>query len=208
MEKIAGETPLFLPLVDSDFFFYAYHAEKERSDIIFFFFSFYTFFYFFTMPSGSSSPITAEDMMPSSALSVSPLLTASIFEEIATSDSGDIEQLSIGDNPLSTRDHFYSDRSDRYYENRSLFVPPPPSLRWTRRLSTLRRNIEQENNFDGPVSHPNQSFPYSATANFIYGQNCLNGRAVQMSPILAKPECYAMNMLDFDIVLDDGGQYG
>jgi hypothetical protein len=127
--------------------------------------------------------LSAEDMMARSALAVSPLLTASIFTD-------NIDELAIEESPLRP----------------TTFVPPPPSARWNSRLARARQ--DQIVDEIGPVTHPIQLFPYTATANFLHGQNCLNGKAVQLSPLLANTECHSMHMLDFDITFDDGGQYG
>jgi hypothetical protein len=177
--------------------------------------------------------LTAEDMMATSALAVSPILTASLFDELYNNniiDNSNITDLAINENPM-----IYRHRRHRIRRlpppTTTILPPPPPSARWRERLSSLqsasdRTNaINDENDEDyeeftdgdvaeydhiGPVSLPSiESFPRrSVTAHFVYGQNCLNGRAYNISPLLSGSENMVNGMLDFDVISDDGGQYG
>ncbi|KAL7315763.1 hypothetical protein PS15m_004942 [Mucor circinelloides] len=180
-----------------------------------------------------SPPITAEDMMATSAFEVSPILTASIFDEVYTSvveDGGPEEQAALP--PAATMHQALPPpllqrqrrrratplgRLNTSYGNSDVFELPPPSARWTRRLSSMRRiNNEQEvqeaeeENHIGPVmlmSH--SSFPRPDASNFMYGQHCLNDCAYNTSRLLQQEQSTTLiHMLDFDVVYDDGGQYG
>lgn len=158
------------------------------------------------------SMITAEDLMNSSALSVSPILISSIFDEINTSP----ETLNISENTIDTsylsgqRHH----RRSHLAISQTRFAPTPPSTRWRRRTPrVINREDDEENSSDearftdyiGPIAPTNYRFPRSSeAANFIYGQNCLNDLAVNTDSL-----CTGVNnMLDFDVIFDDGGQYG
>lgn len=179
--------------------------------------------------------LTVEDMMPTSALAVSPILTASLFDELYNSgeDSNtNPDHIAGGDNPMIHRHRRHRIRQ-LPPPTAAFFSPPPPSARWSRRLSSLRRNVsgqtsaanynnhENNDNDDnddedftnedhiGPVSLPSiESFPHTAMAHYVYGQNCLNGRAYNTSPLLSGIENTVNCMLDFDVISDDGGQYG
>lgn len=181
----------------------------------------------------TSPPITAEDMMATSAFEVSPILTASIFDEIYTSiveDDAPEEQDTL---PPATTMHQALPppllqrqrrrratplgRLNTSHGDNGVFELPPPSARWTRRLSSMRRiNNEQgmqeaeEENHIGPVMLMNHtSFPRPDAPNFMYGQHCLNDCAYNTSPLLQQEQSTALvHMLDFDVVYDDGGQYG
>lgn len=138
----------------------------------------------------SFSMITPEDLMNTSALSVSPILVSSIFNEIYTSP----ETLDVSDNV--DRHHY------RRSENR---ITP----RWRRRPRVIDTAPDilgdsEEDNI-GPIAPTNYRFPRTtSTASFIYGQNCLNDLAVNTSSL-----CTGVNTtLDFDVIFDDGGQYG
>ncbi|OAC99635.1 hypothetical protein MUCCIDRAFT_114834 [Mucor lusitanicus CBS 277.49] len=185
----------------------------------------------------SSPPITAEDMMPTSAFEVSPILTSSIFDEIYTSivaeiDDDDDDDEEDQDIPPATtmrqsflpppvqqqarRRHTPLGRLNARNGNNGIFELPPPSARWTRRLSTMQRiNNEQdvgqqpgEVDHIGPVMPTNTSFPRSDATSFLYGQQCLSDRAYNTSPLLQQGQSTRVNMLDFEVVYDDGGQYG
>ncbi|KAI8057525.1 uncharacterized protein B0P05DRAFT_559606 [Gilbertella persicaria] len=101
---------------------------------------------YYIMPSIDHLWTTPEDMMPTSALSVSPIMTHSLFE----------------------------DTQDRI----GIVLPPPPPTRWTRRLESRR----------------------------LY--QCLNEQACNTSPLLTENGETIYTMLDFDVIYDDGGQYG
>lgn len=202
----------------------------------YFFFSFYLFNFVTHMPSSDndSPPPTVDDFMESSALAVSPILTSSIFDEIYIQPAAlDADTLAISENnnphDLSRPRHH---RRSHLAEQDTSFVPPPPSARWRRRLARVVRSVatsdpvDESNNDDddyednssgdendynhiGPVMPSNdQGFPRSASSHFIYGQNCLNERAVNTSPLCNIDGENNSNMLDFDVVFDDGGQYG
>ncbi|KAL9545002.1 hypothetical protein MBANPS3_007350 [Mucor bainieri] len=184
---------------------------------------------------GSSPPITAEDMMPTSAFEVSPILTASIFDEIYTSIVADIDSEEDPEEqehdipPAATmhhsllpppmhqptrRRHTPLGRLRTNNRDSGLFELPPPSARWTRRLSSMQRvnneqdaDIGQEVDHIGPVMPANTSFPRSAATTFMYGQHCLSDRAYNTSPLLQQGQGTRMSMLDFEVVYDDGGQY-
>lgn len=184
-----------------------------------------------------SPPPTADDFMDSSALAVSPILTSSILDEIYIQPAAlDADTLAIGDSHAapdlsSSRPRHH--RRSHLAERDTSFVPPPPSARWRRRLARVVRSVatsdpvNESNNHDdddyednssgdendynhiGPVIPNNgQGFPRSASSHFIYGQNCLNDRAVNTSPLCNTYGENHSNMLDFDVVFDDGGQYG
>lgn len=183
---------------------------------------------------GSSPPISAEDMMPTSAFEVSPILSASIFDEIYTSivsdvDDQDEEQDEEEYIPPATTMHQSSLPPSMQQQARRRHTPlgrlntghggmfelPPPSPRWIRRLSEMQRiNNEQhvrheEVDHIGPVmpaSH--SSFPRSDATSFMYGQQCLSDRAYNTSPLLQQGQGTRVNMLNFEVVHDDGGQYG
>lgn len=202
----------------------------------------------------SYSPTTAEDLMASSALAVSPIMTTSIFDEIyATQQQQEAtaDTLAVGENNEYINLSQQQRRQDEYFlqqqtsgrrrhhrrshimpidtSTAARFAPPPPSARWRRRLeraiSTTSHNEGEEeededfeasstgdedryihNNHVGPImphEYRTRGFPRSATAHFVYGQICLNDRAVNTSPLSGTD-----NMLDFDVISDDGGQYG
>jgi hypothetical protein len=175
--------------------------------------------------SSDDTELTVEDMMATSALAVSPILTASLFDELYNNSFDDADYLAVGENSMMYR------RNQRRLRRlppptTTILPPPPPSARWTQRLSSLRRasdqtsatNDEDEDEFTneeeiedhiGPVLLPSvESFPRSVTAHYVYGQNCLNGRAYNTSPLLSGSENTVNSMLDFDVISDDGGQYG
>lgn len=133
------------------------------------------------MPVIETYSSSLEDFMPSSAFSVSPILTASLFDEIANSPG--TAALAISDtNRL------------RLLSTETRLLQPP---RWRRRQPS-RPTIDTQDQFDdtdhiGPV-----------TSRFMYNQNCIEDRAVDTDPL-----CNDIHhMLDFDVVFDDGGQYG
>lgn len=136
------------------------------------------------------SMMTPEDLMNTSALSVSPILVSSIFDEIYTSP----ETLNV------------SDSIDRHHYRRSDNRITP---RWRRRPQVINtvpdENADEEEDNIGPIAPTNYRFPRTTSAaSFIYGQNCLNDLAVNTSFL-----CTGVNTtLDFDVIFDDGGQYG
>lgn len=167
---------------------------------------------------GSSLPITAEDMMATSALEVSPILTASIFDEIytAVTEQDDTSTLSnhqsLPPPSLQQRRRRHTPLGRLNTSNINTFDLPPPSARWTSRLSSMQQAEDEQElieNHIGPVMPTeNGSFPRSDSSTFIYGQNCLNDRAYNTSPLLLQEQGAIVNMLDFEVVFDDGGQYG
>ncbi|KAG2213469.1 hypothetical protein INT47_009143 [Mucor saturninus] len=136
------------------------------------------------------SMMTPEDLMNTSELSVSPILVSSIFDEIYTSP----ETLNV------------SDSIDRHHYRRSDNRITP---RWRRRPHVINtvpgENADEEEDNIGPIAPTNYRFPRTTSAaSFIYGQNCLNDLAVNTSFL-----CTGVNTtLDFDVIFDDGGQYG
>ncbi|KAG2214812.1 hypothetical protein INT46_006604 [Mucor plumbeus] len=170
---------------------------------------------------GSSLPITAEDMMATSALEVSPILTASIFDEIYSAVAEQDEQVDTSTSsihqplpPLSLqqRRRRNTPLGRLNTDNRNTFDVPPPSARWTSRLSSIQRAEDEQElmeNHIGPIMPAeNILFPRSDSSTFINGQNCLNDRAYNTSPLLLQEQDAIVNMLDFEVVFDDGGQYG
>ncbi|GAN06827.1 hypothetical protein MAM1_0137c06317 [Mucor ambiguus] len=181
---------------------------------------------------GSSPPITAEDMMPTSAFEVSPILTASIFDEIYTSIEADVgEEEQEQDIPSFTtmhqpllpppmqlqtrRRHSPLSRLSTSSRDSGIFELPPPSARWTRQLSSMQRinnehdvGGEEEVNHIGPVMPSNTSFPRSNATSFMYGQQCLSDRAYNTSLLLQQGQSTRVKMLNFEVIYDDGGQYG
>ncbi|CEP19971.1 hypothetical protein [Parasitella parasitica] len=163
---------------------------------------------------GSSPPMTAEDLMATSALEVSPILTASIFDELYASAVDDDTSMHQPLPPplVHQRQRRHTPLSRLNTNRSSTFELSPPSDRWTRRLSSLQQAVEDEDpveNHIGPIMPSGaNSFPRSNSSHFIYGQNCLSDRAYNTSPLLSQNHDVAVNMLDFEIVLDDGGQYG
>ncbi|KAG2237023.1 hypothetical protein INT48_001790 [Thamnidium elegans] len=133
------------------------------------------------MPAIETYNSSLEDFMPSSALSVSPILTASLFDEITNSPG--TAALAISDtNRL------------RLLSTETRLLQPP---RWRSRQPP-RPTIDTQDQSD----HINHIGP--VTSRFMYNQNCINERAVDTGPL-----CNDLNhMLDFDVVSDDGGQYG
>lgn len=187
------------------------------------------------MPStdNDSPPPTVDDFMDSSALAVSPILTASIFDEIYIQPPAmDADTLAISENITTDSSRPRHHRRSHLIDENTLFAPPPPpSARWRRRLARVvsavptSDNVDENNNDEdygenssgdeedynhiGPMMPSNdQGFPRSASSHFIYGQNCLSDRAVNTSPLLTLDGENSSNMLDFDVVFDDGGQYG
>ncbi|KAK4514772.1 i-AAA protease yme1 [Mucor velutinosus] len=181
----------------------------------------------------SSPPITAEDMMPTSAFEVSPILTASIFDEIYTSivtdgDEEDEEEqqqnmplAATMHQPLlppsmqqqTRRRHTPLGRLSTNSRGSGIFELPPPSARWTRRLSAMQRinseqDVGEEVDHIGPVLPADSSFPRPNATSFMYGQQCLNDRAYNTSPLLQQGQSTRVNMLAFEVLYDDGGQYG
>lgn len=202
-----------------------------------------------------SPPTTAEDLMVSSALAVSPIMTASIFDEIYTNQQQQASASAVTTDTLAvgqSSQHQFDNVQDEYFLHQqgrrrhhrrsyhitpidttarasaARFVPPPPSARWRRRLERVinattpgHEHEEEEanssgdedrfSNHIGPMTPPHEyrhgrGFPRSATAHFVYGQqNCLNDCAVETSPLC---DGHDEHMLDFDVVSDDGGQYG
>lgn len=139
---------------------------------------------------------TAEDLMNTSELSVSPILVSSIFNEIYTSP----ETLNV------------SDALERHHRRSHQSISEPRSTlsiaRWRRRprlINTEPEELGDDMGYIGPIAPTNYRFPRaSGTATYIYGQNCLNDLAVNTSSL-----CTGVNnMLDFDVIFDDGGQYG
>lgn len=170
---------------------------------------------------GSSLPITAEDMMATSALEVSPILTASIFDEIYTAvteqdEQDDTSRLSIHQPlpppSLQQRRRRHTPLGRLNTDNNNTFDLPPPSAQWTRRLNSMQQAEDGQELIDnhiGPITPvENGLFPQSNSSTFIYGQNCLNGRAYNTRPLLLQEQDAIVNMLDFEVVFDDGGQYG
>lgn len=188
---------------------------------------------------GSSPPITAEDMMPTSAFEVSPILSASIFDEIYTSIVADVDDqdqdeeededeyippatamrqsvLTPSMQPQTRRRHTPLGRLNTSRGGSDMFELPPPSARWTRRLSSMQRiNNEQDVRQEqvdhiGPVmpaSH--SSFPRSDATSFMYGQQCLSDRAYNTSSLLQQQgQGTRVHMLNFEVVHDDGGHFG
>lgn len=130
----------------------------------------------------TTTTTTIEDFMPSSALSVSPILTGSIFDEISASP--DTATLAISD---ATRLRLLSTET-------RLLRPP----RWRRRV---RRPIDPE---DETSSGEDINHIGPVRSRFMYGQNCIHDRAVNTNPLCHNHN----NILDFEVVFDDGGQYG
>lgn len=173
-----------------------------------------------------SPPPTVDDFMDSSALAVSPILTASIFDEIIVQTSElDTDTLAISEtnNPDILHRRRHHRRS--HLAQQTTFAPPPPSARWRRRLERVVSSVAptQDNEEDdedyqsnddgddhiGPVMPSDmRGFPRSNSTHFLYGQNCLNDRVVNTSPLCSLEGKNSSNMLDFDVVFDDGGQYG
>jgi hypothetical protein len=167
------------------------------------------------------APLTAEDMMATSALAVSPILTASFFDQLYnnSNENSNITEQSINDNPMIYRHRLHRFRRLPPPTATVLPPPPPPSARWTERLSSLQSALDQISAIDDqeitneddirPVSLPSiELFPRSATGRYVYGQNCHNGKAYNTSPLLSASENLDNAMLDFDVTSDDGGQYG
>ncbi|KAI8646820.1 hypothetical protein BD408DRAFT_428515 [Parasitella parasitica] len=162
----------------------------------------------------SSPPMTAEDMMATSALEVSPILTASIFDEMYTAAVDDDTSMHQALPPplVQRRRRRHTPLSRLNTDRNSVFELSPPSDRWTRRLSSLQQAVDDQDtseNHIGPLMPTGgSSFPRSDSPSFVYGQNCLSDCAYNTSPLLVQDQNIAVNMLDFEIVLDDGGQYG
>jgi hypothetical protein len=79
-------------------------------------------------------------------------------------------------------------------------------------LSSIQRAEDEQElmeNHIGPIMPAENSlFPRSDSSTFINGQNCLNDRAYNTSPLLLQEQDAIVNMLDFEVVFDDGGQFG